>query len=29
MKGGVHIVNTPEIIREKTEGMIGYNLITH
>ena len=29
MKGGVHIVNTPEIIREKTEGMIGYNLITN
>jgi len=29
MKGGVHIVKTPEIIKEKTEGMIGYNLITH
>ena len=29
MKGGVHIVNTPELIKEKTEGMIGYNLITH
>lgn len=29
MKGGVHVVKTPEIIREKTAGMIGYNLITH
>jgi succinyl-CoA synthetase beta subunit len=29
MKGGVHVVKTPEIVREKTEGMIGYNLITH
>jgi succinyl-CoA synthetase beta subunit len=29
MKGGVHVVKTPEVIREKTEGMIGYNLITH
>ena len=29
MKGGVHVVDTPEIIAEKTEGMIGYNLITH
>lgn len=29
MKGGVHVVKTAEIIREKTEGMIGYNLITH
>lgn len=29
MKGGVHIVKTPEVIREKTEGMIGFNLITH
>jgi succinyl-CoA synthetase beta subunit len=29
MKGGVHVVKTPEIIKEKTEGMIGYNLITH
>ena len=22
-------MKTPEIIKEKTEGMIGYNLITH
>ena len=29
MKGGVHIVDTPEIVAEKTEGMIGFNLITH
>ena len=29
MKGGVHVVDTPEIIAEKTKGMIGYNLITH
>ena len=29
MKGGVHVVDTPEIVAEKTEGMIGYNLITH
>lgn len=29
MKGGVHVVKEPEVIREKTEGMIGYNLITH
>jgi hypothetical protein len=29
MKGGVHVVKTPEIIEEKTLGMIGYNLITH
>lgn len=29
MKGGVHVVKTPEIIKEKTAGMIGYNLITH
>jgi len=29
MKGGVHVVKTPEVIKEKTEGMIGYNLITH
>ena len=29
MKGGVHVVDTPQIIAEKTEGMIGYNLITH
>ena len=29
MKGGVHVLNTPEEIAEKTEGMIGYNLITH
>jgi succinyl-CoA synthetase beta subunit len=29
MKGGVHVVKTPEIIMEKTAGMIGYNLITH
>jgi succinyl-CoA synthetase beta subunit len=29
MKGGVHVVKTPEIIKEKTEGMIGYHLITH
>ena len=29
MKGGVHIVQTPEIIRDKTAGMIGFNLITH
>ena len=29
MKGGVHVVDTPEVIAEKTEGMIGYNLITH
>ena len=28
MKGGVHIVETPELIREKAAGMIGYNLIT-
>lgn len=28
MKGGVHVVQTPEIIKEKTTGMIGYNLIT-
>lgn len=28
MKGGVHVVKTPEIIKEKTAGMIGYNLIT-
>ena len=28
MKGGVHVVKTPEIIKEKTTGMIGYNLIT-
>ncbi len=29
MKGGVHVVNSPEVIAEKTKGMIGYNLITH
>lgn len=29
MKGGVHVVKDPEVIREKTVGMIGYNLITH
>jgi succinyl-CoA synthetase beta subunit len=29
MKGGVHVVKTPEIVKEKTAGMIGYNLITH
>ena len=29
MKGGVHVVDTAEIIAEKTKGMIGYNLITH
>lgn len=29
MKGGVHVVKTPDVIKEKTEGMIGYNLITH
>lgn len=29
MKGGVHVVDTAEIVAEKTEGMIGYNLITH
>lgn len=29
MKGGVHVVKTPEVIKEKTAGMIGYNLITH
>jgi len=29
MKGGVHVVDTPSIVKEKTEGMIGYNLITH
>jgi succinyl-CoA synthetase beta subunit len=29
MKGGVHVVDTPDIVKEKTEGMIGYNLITH
>jgi succinyl-CoA synthetase beta subunit len=29
MKGGVHVVKTPEVVKEKTEGMIGYNLITH
>ena len=29
MKGGVHIVDSPEIISEKAKGMIGYNLITH
>jgi succinyl-CoA synthetase beta subunit len=29
MKGGVHVVKTPETIAEKTLGMIGYNLITH
>jgi len=23
------VVKTPEIVKEKTEGMIGYNLITH
>lgn len=28
MKGGVHVVKTPEVIMEKTEGMIGFNLIT-
>lgn len=28
MKGGVHVVKTPEVIKEKTEGMIGFNLIT-
>ena len=29
MKGGVHVVDTPDIVKEKTEGMIGFNLITH
>lgn len=29
MKGGVHILKTPEQVAEKTKGMIGYNLITH
>jgi len=29
MKGGVHIVQSPEEIEEKTTGMIGFNLITH
>jgi len=29
MKGGVHVVDSPEVIAEKTKGMIGYNLITH
>ena len=29
MKGGVHIVDSPEIISEKAKGMIGYNLVTH
>ena len=29
MKGGVHIVDTAEIVAEKTKGMIGFNLITH
>ena len=29
MKGGVHVVDTPEVVKEKTKGMIGFNLITH
>jgi len=29
MKGGVHVVDSPEVIAEKTKGMIGFNLITH
>lgn len=29
MKGGVHILKTPEEVAEKTKNMIGYNLITH
>jgi|Transcript_9734 succinyl-CoA synthetase beta subunit len=29
MKGGVHVLDSPEEIAEKTKGMIGYNLITH
>lgn len=29
MKGGVHVLDTPEEIAEKAKGMIGYNLITH
>merc|ERR1712166_1536399 len=29
MKGGVHILQKPEQVFEKTKGMIGYNLITH
>ena len=29
MKGGVHVVDTPDVVKEKTKGMIGYNLITH
>ena len=29
LKGGVHICKTPQEVAEKTEQMIGYNLITH
>ena len=29
MKGGVHILDSPTEIAEKTKGMIGFNLITH
>ena len=29
LKGGVHILKTPEEVAEKTKQMIGYNLITH
>lgn len=29
MKGGVQILKTPQQVKEKTEKMIGYNLVTH
>ena len=29
LKGGVHICKTPQEVADKTEQMIGYNLITH
>lgn len=29
LKGGVQICKTPEEVAEKTDKMIGYNLITH